>query len=138
MDVYVMYLINKFCPAKGRLVQAVRWPGGTPQVLSSTPRGSEFQAEVKKIPSPTPRCQSAVRPRLGSHRVTVPLRQDGGGGFLDLCEKIFFLREKPGAVIPLQVKFLYIYIYIYWFIYNILVSHKVFFLEIIRPLSSII
>ena len=43
----------------------------------------------------------------------------GFGGFLDLCEKIFFLREKPGAVIPPQVEFFfrrgedpYMYIYI--------------------------
>ena len=40
--------------AKGRLAQTVRWPSGTPQVLGSTPRGSEFQAEVKKIPSSVP------------------------------------------------------------------------------------
>ena len=42
-------LINN---AKGCLAQSVRLPGGTPQVLSSTPHGSKFQAEVKKIPSP--------------------------------------------------------------------------------------
>jgi len=32
------------------LVQLVSHSGGTPQVLSSTPRGSEFQAEGKKSP----------------------------------------------------------------------------------------
>ena len=36
------------------LAQLVSHFGGTPQVLSSTPRGSEFQVEVKKIPSPAP------------------------------------------------------------------------------------
>ena len=109
MDVYVMYLINKFCPAKGRLVQAVRWPGGTPQVLSSTPRGSEFLAEVKKIPSSVPMCQSAVMARPGSHRATDTAVLGWGrgfGGFLDLCEKTFFLKGKPeGRHNPPHVEF---------------------------------
>jgi hypothetical protein len=29
----------------------------------------------------------------------------GFGGFLDLCEKVFFLIQCPGAVLPPQVKF---------------------------------
>ena len=36
------------------LAQLVSHSGGTPQVLSSTPRGSEFQPEGKKIPSLAP------------------------------------------------------------------------------------
>ena len=36
------------------LAQLVSHSGGTSQVLSSTPRGSEFQAEGKKIPSLAP------------------------------------------------------------------------------------
>ena len=32
------------------VAQLVSHSGGTPQVLSSTPRGSEFEAEGKKIP----------------------------------------------------------------------------------------
>jgi len=88
---------------KGRLAQTVRWPSGTPQVLGSTPRGSGFQAEVKKIPSPVPMCQSAVE---GSGPVLTGLRhllrQDGGGGsgVFSICvRRSFFLTENPGAVI---------------------------------------
>jgi hypothetical protein len=40
--------------AKGPLVLLVRVPLDTPQVLDSTPRVSEFQVEVKKIPSSVP------------------------------------------------------------------------------------
>ena len=36
------------------LAQLVSHSGGTPQVLNSTPRGSEFQPEGKKIPSLAP------------------------------------------------------------------------------------
>jgi len=47
------------------LAQLVSHSGGTPQVLSSTPRGSEFQAEGKKIPSLAPCAKALVvrRPR---------------------------------------------------------------------------
>jgi len=38
------------CIAKGPLAELVRGTSGTPQVLGLTPRGSEFQVEVKKIP----------------------------------------------------------------------------------------
>jgi len=54
-------------PSTGQrmLAQLVSHSGGTPQVLSSTPRGSEFQAEGKKIPSLTPCAKALVvrRPR---------------------------------------------------------------------------
>ena len=39
---------------KGLYLRWLEEPSGTPQVLGSTPRGSEFQAEVKKIPSLAP------------------------------------------------------------------------------------
>ena len=47
------------------LAQLVSHSGGTPQVLSSTPRVSEFQAEGKKIPSLAPCAKALVvrRPR---------------------------------------------------------------------------
>ena len=47
------------------LAQLVSHSGDTPQVLSSTPRGSEFQAEGKKIPSLVPCAKALVvrRPR---------------------------------------------------------------------------
>ena len=49
------------------LAQLVSHSGGTPQVLSSTPRGSEFQAESKKIHSLAPcavsQCQGRARVR---------------------------------------------------------------------------
>ena len=41
------------------LAQLVSHSGGTPQVLSSTPRGSEFQTEGKKIPLLAP-CAKAL------------------------------------------------------------------------------
>ena len=47
------------------LAQLVSHSGGTPQVLSSTPCGSEFQAKGKKIPSLAPCAKALVvrRPR---------------------------------------------------------------------------
>ena len=47
------------------LAQLVSHSGGTPQVLSSTSRGSEFQIEGKKIPSLAPCVKALVvrRPR---------------------------------------------------------------------------
>jgi hypothetical protein len=49
--------------AKGCLAEWLRHSSGTPQVLSSNPNGSEFQAVVKKTPSLVP-CAKAlvVRP----------------------------------------------------------------------------
>ena len=46
------------------LAQLVSHFGGTPQVLSSTPRGSEFQAEGKKIPSLAPCAKALVVSRV--------------------------------------------------------------------------
>jgi hypothetical protein len=40
----------------------------TPQVLGSTPRGSEFQAVVKKIPSFVPRQSTGLRLSPGHDR----------------------------------------------------------------------
>jgi hypothetical protein len=65
--------------AKGPLAEL--WLGGlssTSRVLGLTPRVSEFQAVVKKIPSSVP-CQSTgLTPGPGRGRF---------GGFLDLCER---------------------------------------------------
>jgi hypothetical protein len=52
--------------ANGPLVQVV----GTPQVLSSTPSGSKFQAVVKKIPSSVPGQSIGQEP--AHSQVTVP------------------------------------------------------------------
>ena len=46
------------------LAQLVSRSGGIPQVLSSTPRGSEFQAEGKKIPSLAPCAKALVVSRV--------------------------------------------------------------------------
>ena len=50
---------------KGLYLRWLEEPSGTPQVLGSTPRGSEFQAEVKKIsslaPVPMHRCGRPTR-----------------------------------------------------------------------------
>ena len=43
---------------KGLYLRWLEEPSGTPQVLGSTPRESEFQAEVKKNPLAGPVCQS--------------------------------------------------------------------------------
>ena len=56
---------------KGLWLNWLGEPSGTPQVLGSTPRGSEFQVEVKKIPSlclPSrmSRPVVTVRPSLGA------------------------------------------------------------------------
>ena len=94
IHILLAIVISNDLPAKGCLAQTVRFPGGTPQVLSSTPRGSEFQAEVKKIPSSVP-----ITNALGGHR---PNSHLGGGkppckggagvrGFSWPGEKVFFL-----------------------------------------------
>ena len=60
---------------KGLYLRWLEEPSGTPQVLSSTPRGSEFQAEVKKIPS-LALCAKALvvsRPQVGLRTLTVCL-----------------------------------------------------------------
>ena len=85
-------LINN---AKGCLAQSVRLPGGTPQVLSSTPHGNEFQAKFKKIPSSVPITKALVGgtgPILTwateSHRVMVGA---GVRGFSRPGEKVLLL-----------------------------------------------
>ena len=50
--------ISAKIPNSNIMIQMVSHSGGTPQVLSSTPRGSEFQAEGKKNPLVGPVCQS--------------------------------------------------------------------------------
>jgi hypothetical protein len=45
--------------AKECLAEWLRHSSGTPHVLSSNPSGSEFQAVIKKIPSPVP-CVKAL------------------------------------------------------------------------------
>jgi len=69
------------------LAQTVSHSGGTPQVLSSTPRGSEFQAEVKKIPS-LALCAKALvvsRPQVGLRTLTWP-RQVVPRGYVSQCQ----------------------------------------------------
>jgi hypothetical protein len=48
----------------------------TPQVLSSTPRGNEFQTVVKKFPSFVPRQSTGLRP--GPSRFSDGLCMGGG------------------------------------------------------------
>jgi len=69
------------------LAQLVSHSGGTPQVLSSTPRGSEFQPEGKKIPSLAPvpmhwcgRPRSAWGPLHGPGRVPMGYGPQCQGG----------------------------------------------------------
>jgi hypothetical protein len=72
------------------------------KVLGSTPRGSEFQAEVKKIP-----CLSHAKTyaRTGlSHGQRAPMYGwgQGFGNFLDLCKKVFFLIQYRGGGLTLR------------------------------------
>jgi hypothetical protein len=69
-------------------------------------RGSEFQTVFKKIPSSVPRQSSSGRGRshMGFDAAVYGVGQ-GFGGFLDLCEKVFFLIQYSGAILPPQVKF---------------------------------
>ena len=77
-----MYAAN-LAKCQGPLAELVRGTSGTPQVLGSTPRGSEFQVEVKKIPSSVPECQSiGLRHGPGRGRLTwamMPLCKGGAG-----------------------------------------------------------
>ena len=97
--------------AKGCLAQSVRLLGGTPQVLSSTPRGSEFQAGGKKNPLACPHKPKRRTAQPGSHRATDSAASGWGrgfGSFLDLCEKIILLLIKClGASYPLPVEFFF-------------------------------
>jgi hypothetical protein len=82
----------------------------TPQVLGSTPRGSEFQAVVKKIPSFVPRQSTGLRLSPGrgrSHMGFDAAVYGWGRGFLDLREKVFFLLKCLGAVLPPAGRVLY-------------------------------
>ena len=62
------------------LAQLVSHSGGTPQVLSSTPCGSEFQAEGKKNPLAGPVCQSTdcETAQVGLTTLTWPKRSSPG------------------------------------------------------------
>ena len=65
---------------KGLYLRWLEEPSGTPQVLGSTPRGSEFQAEVKKIPS-LALCAKALvvsRPQVGLRTLTWPRHSSQG------------------------------------------------------------
>ena len=85
--------------------------GGTPQVLSSTPRGSEFQAGVKKNPLVCPTANAQVKKAWpSSHKAMVPVSGwgRGSGVFLGLCEKVFSITAMPGGrSYPLQVEFFF-------------------------------
>ena len=94
---------------------------GTPQVLGSTPRGSEFQAEVKKIPS-LALCAKALvvsRPQVGLRTLTWP-RQVVPRGYVSQCQggarvRGFSRSGKPsllldntgGAVFPHPAEFFF-------------------------------
>ena len=90
----------------------------TPQVLGSTPGGSEFQAEVKKIPSPAYKPKHMEigpgSPRPALTRVTVwvtaPLCKGGAGvrGFLGLRERSSSYVNARGAACPLQIEFFFL------------------------------
>jgi len=73
------------------LAQLVSHSGGTPQVLSSTPRESEFQHEGKKIPSlaPVPKhcAETAQFPGATSPSVRAG---PGFGDFLGRGSRDFF------------------------------------------------
>jgi hypothetical protein len=89
----ILYLTSAyrahFC--QRMLAQLVSHSGSTPQVLSSTPRGSEFQAEGKKNPLAGPVCQSTgcetalvglrtlTWPRHSSQGLRLPLSGRGQG-----------------------------------------------------------
>ena len=102
----------------------LRWleePSGTPQVLGSTPCGSEFQAEVKKIPS-LALCAKALvvsRPQVGLRTLTFP-RQTVPRGYVSQCQggarvRGFSRSGKPsllldntgGAVFPHPAEFFF-------------------------------
>jgi hypothetical protein len=61
---------------------------------------------VKTIPSSVPRQSTGLRLSPGHGRSHMGFDAAvygwgrGSGGFLDLCEKVFFLIQCPGAVIP--------------------------------------
>jgi hypothetical protein len=75
--VVVWYL----CYANGPLVQLVESLCSTHRVLDSTPRGSEFQTEVKKNPfiCPRPKHRSRAPAHSQSHRSQFPVYGWGRG-----------------------------------------------------------
>ena len=105
---------------KGLYLRWLEEPSGTPQVLGSTPRESEFQAEVKKIPS-LALCAKALvvsRPQVGLRTLTWP-RQVVPRGYVSQCQgrarvRGFSRSGKPsllldntgGAVFPHPAEFL--------------------------------
>jgi len=105
---------------KGLYLRWLEEPSGTPQVLGSIPRGSEFQAEVKKIPSLTLCAKALVvsRPQVGLRTLTWP-RQVVPRGYVSQCQggarvRGFSRSGKPsllldntgGAVFPHPAEFL--------------------------------
>lgn len=61
-------MILKYLYNTSSSYQMITWleePGGTPHVLGSTLRRSEFQARVKKILSPVPCQNTGLRPGSG-------------------------------------------------------------------------
>ena len=112
---------HRFAKPKGLFLRWLEEPSGTPQVLGSTPRGSEFQAEVKKIPS-LALCAKALvvsRPQVGLRTLTWP-RQVVPRGYVSQCQggariRGFSRSGKPsllldntgGAVFPHPAEFFY-------------------------------
>src|SRR6185312_6749357 len=92
-------------------------PSGTPQVLGSTPRGSEFQVEVKKTPSPAS-CPKHCGARPNSQGDGPPCTGGAGvrGFSWPAVRRSFYLSNNAvGAVLPpagLVFFFLYIVILI--------------------------
>ena len=99
--------VTKGFMPKGLYLRWLEEPGGTPQVLGSTPRGSEFQAEVKKIPS-LALCAKAlvvIRPQVGLKTLTWP-RQVVPRGYVSQCQggarvRGFSRSEKPRLLLKL-------------------------------------
>ena len=107
---------------KGLYLRWLEEPSGTPQVLGSTPRGSEFQTEVKKIPS-LALCAKALvvsRPQVGLRTLTWP-RQVVPRGYVSQCQggarvRGFSRSGKPsllldntgGAVFPHPAEFFFL------------------------------
>ena len=114
-------LIITIIQSQRMLAQLVSHSGGTPQVLSPTPRGSEFLAEGKKIPS-LALCAKALvvsRPQVGLRTLTWP-RQVVPRGYVSQCQgrarvRRFSRSGKPsllldntgGAVFPHPAEFFF-------------------------------
>src|SRR6185437_6047501 len=106
---------------KGLYLRWLEEPSGTPQVLSSTPRGSEFQAEVKKNPLAGPGANALVWmaqvglrtltwPRQGSHGLRPPVSGRGqGSGIFSVGEAETSSRKSipVGRSFPTRPSFFY-------------------------------